>query len=146
MLAASCGSGNSLTAPGRSFYDEDRKRELVELLAFVCGQPIAFHYPGDAEVYLKLWRFSDKRYLVALCNLGHDPLEVIPLASPYVIIRSEMLAPDGTWQEIAYSNGCLQTPLLPAEPKVFRITARQSAHTQEHSPKGTKCQTSQIFS
>lgn len=126
-MAASCGSGNSLTASGRSFYDEDRKRELVELLAFVCGKPVAFHYPGDAEVYLKLRRFADKRYLVAICNLGHDPLEVIPLSSPYAITRSEMLTFEGTWQEIACSKGCLQTPLLPAEPKVFRITAEQSA-------------------
>ncbi len=125
ILAASCGAGNSLVAPGRSFYDEDRKRELVDLLAFVCGKPIAFYYPGDAEVYLKLRRFADKRYLLAFCNLGHDPLDVISLASPYAIIRSEMLATDGTWQDVVCSNGCIQTPLLPAEPKVFRITTER---------------------
>lgn len=123
VLAASCGAGLSLTAPGRSFYDSDRKRELVELLAFVCGRPLAFYYPGDAEVYLKLRRFADGRYLVALFNLGHDPLDVIPLSSPYAIARSETLAPDGTWQGVACSGGCLQTSLLPAAPKVFRITA-----------------------
>ena len=126
VLAASCGAGLSLTAPGRSFYDSDRKRELVELLSFVCRRPVSFYYPGDAEVYLKLRRFADNRYLVALFNLGHDPLDVIPLSSPYAIAWSEVLAPDGTWQEVAYSGGCLQTPLLPAEPKVFRITAEQS--------------------
>lgn len=125
VLAASCGTGLSLTAPGHSFYDRDRKRELAELLAFVCGRPVAFHYPGDAEVYLKLRRFADDRYLLALFNLGHDPLDVIPLSSPYAIAWSEILTPDGTWQGIAYSGGCLQTPLLPAEPKVFRITAEE---------------------
>ena len=123
VLAASCGLNNSLNAAGLSFYDEDRKSELVELLAFVCGRPVAFYYPGDAEVCLKLRCFADGRYLVALFNLGHDPLDVIPLASPYVITRSEMIAPGGTWQDIAFSNGHLQTSLLPAEPGVFRITA-----------------------
>lgn len=127
VLAASCGFGNSLTAPGLSFYDEDRKRELVELLGFVCGEPVAFHYPGDAEIYLKLRRFADKRYLVALFNLGHDAEEVIPLVSPCAISGCEILTPGGTWREIAYSRGCLQTPLLPAEPKVFRITVDRPA-------------------
>lgn len=124
VLAASCGTGNSLSAPGLSFYDEDRKRELVDLLGFVCGGPIPFYYPGDAEVYLKLRRFADGRYLVALFNLGHDPLDVIPLTSPSVITASEMITPGGGWQDVAYANGCLQVPLLPAEPKVFRITDR----------------------
>jgi hypothetical protein len=121
VLAAGSGVGNSLTAPGLSFYDEDRKRELVDLLGFVCGKPIPFYYPGDAEVYLKLRRFADGRYLVALFNLGHDPLDVIPLTSPSAITASEMITPGGGWQDVAYANGCLQVPLLPAEPKVFRI-------------------------
>ena len=126
VLAASCGAGVSLAGPGRSFYDEDRKRELVELLAFVCGQPIAFYYPGDAEVYLKLRRFNDSRYLLALFNLGHDPLDVIPLSSPYAIVESEILTPEGTWKVVPSSEGCLQTPLLPAAPTVCRITTEQS--------------------
>ena len=126
VVAASCGVGLSLTAPGRSYYDADRKRELVELLSFVCGQPIAFYYPGDAEVYLKLRRFADNRYLVTLFNLGHDPLDVIPLSSPYAIEGAEILVPEGSWQEISCLNGRLQTPLLPAEPRVFRITVEQS--------------------
>ena len=127
VLAAGCGSGNSLTAPGLSFYDEDRKRELVELLAFVCGRPIPFYYPGDAEVYLKLRRFADGRHLLALFNLGHDPLEVIPLVSAHPLAEAETLAPDGAWQRIAFADGCLPTPLLPAEPRVFRIRTRESA-------------------
>lgn len=121
VFAASFGSQRELSSFG--FYDEDRKRELVELLGWLCGQPIAFHYPGDAEVYLKLRRFADGRHLLALLNLGHDPLATIPLASPYAISRVEMIAPGGQWQDIAYAEGCLQTPLLPADPKVFRITA-----------------------
>ncbi len=121
VLAASAGYGNSLTAPGLSFYDEDRKRELVELLAFVCGQPVPLYYPGDAELYVKLRRFADGRYLLALFNLGHDPLETIPLASAHPIAHVERLAPDGSWQETEFANGHLQTPLLPAAPKVLCI-------------------------
>lgn len=124
VLAAGCGYGNSLTAPGLSFYDEDRKRELVELLAFVCGQSTPFYYPGDAEVYLKLRRFADGRYLLALFNLGHDPLDTIPLTCAYPIVGVETLASDGTWQKTAFENGHLQTHLLPAQPKVFRLVLR----------------------
>jgi hypothetical protein len=121
VLAASCGYGNSLTAPGLSFYDEDRKRELVELLAFVCGGPIPFYYPGDAEVYVKLRRFADGRYLLALFNLGHDPLDTIPLVAARPIARVERLLPDGTWQETAFEEGQVQSPLPPAAPQLFRI-------------------------
>jgi hypothetical protein len=128
VLAASCGYGNSLTAPGLSFYDEDRKRELVELLTFVCGQPIPFYYPGDAEVYLKLRRCADGRYLLALFNLGHDLLEAIPLVSAHLIAQVEMLTPDGVWRETAFIDGSLQTPLLPAEVSVFRIGCDPAAY------------------
>ncbi len=121
VLAASTGHGNSLTAPGLSFYDEDRKRELVELLGFVCGRPIPFYYPGDAEVYLKLRRFADGTYLLALFNLGHDPLDKIPLAAASPVARVERLMPDGYWQDAEFVDDCVHTPLLPAMPEVFRI-------------------------
>jgi hypothetical protein len=124
VFAASVGSQHELSSFG--FYDEDRKRELVELLDWLCCHPVAFYYPGDAEVYLKLRRFADGRHLLAFLNLGHDPLTVIPLASPYAIAKAEMIAPEGSWLDVAYAEGCLQTPLLPAEPKVFRITAERS--------------------
>jgi hypothetical protein len=123
VLAASCGYGNSLTEPGLSFYDEDRKRELVELLGFVCGEPIPFYYPGDAEVYVKLRRFADGRYLLALFNLGHDPLDEIPLVAAQPIAQIEMLAPDGAWRETAFADGQVQAPLPPAAPQVFRISS-----------------------
>ncbi len=121
VVAATFSAGRALRGAGHSFYDEDRKRQLLELLSFVCHQPVSFYYPGDAEVYLKLRRFADGRYLVALFNLGHDPLDITPLASPHTITEVELLTPEGTWQEIPYVQGGLQTPLLPAAPKVFRI-------------------------
>lgn len=121
VLAAGCGYGNSLTEPGLSFYDEDRKRELVDLLGFVCGRPIPFYYPGDAEVCLKLRRFADGRHLLALFNLGHDPLDEIPLVAALPVARVETLTPDGTWRETAFAGGCLRAPLLPAAPQVFLI-------------------------
>jgi hypothetical protein len=49
-------------------------------------------------------------------------LHVMPLASPSAITASEMIEPGGGWRDVAYANGCLQVTLLPAEPKVFRIT------------------------
>ncbi len=104
------------------FYSEDRKREILELLQFVCGTPVEFYYPGDAEVYLKLRRFTDGRYLLACFNLGHDPLEVLPINAAFNIAGVELIAPDGSWQQVEFADECLQTPLFPAEPKVFRVT------------------------
>lgn len=121
VLAASFGTSNKLSSFG--FFDADRKLELLELLSFVCGRPVAFHYPGDAEIYLKLRRFPDGRYLLALFNLGHDPLDTVPLASPLQISRVEQITPDGQWQPVALESGVLLTSLTPAEPKVFCITA-----------------------
>jgi hypothetical protein len=120
-LAAHVGTHNSLTDPGLSFYDEDRKRELVELLGFVCGKPVEFYYPGDAEVYLKVRRLADGRYLLAFFNLGHDALESLPVNSPFRVTHVEMLSPAGAWAAVAWQGGGIQTPLLPAGPKVFRI-------------------------
>jgi hypothetical protein len=117
-LAASFGLQTATTF---GFYDEDRKRELVALLEWMCRAPLPFYYPGDAEVYLKLRRFADGRYLLAVFNLGHDPLDVLPITSPYAIDSVELLTPDGIWQAVSMADGCLQTPLLPADPKVFRI-------------------------
>ncbi len=122
VLAAHVGTYNSLTDNGLSFYDEDRKRELVDLLGFVCGKPVEFYYPGDAEIYLKVRRFADGRYLLAFFNLGHDPLENLPVRSPFRVTKVEMLTPAGAWEPVAWQDGCIQTPLLPAEPKVFRIS------------------------
>jgi hypothetical protein len=127
VLAAGTGYRNTLTDPGLSFYDEDRKRELVELLAFVCGGPIPLYYPGDAEIYLKLRRFADGSYLLAVFNLGHDPLETIPLVAAQPLVRVERLAPDGEWLETAIDGGCLRTPLLPAAPQVFLIDCGPAA-------------------
>ena len=72
-------------------------------------------------VYLKLRRFADGSHLLALFNLGHDPLEEIPLAAAHPVLKVETLAPDGRWRETAFVRGQVQTPLLPAEPKVLRI-------------------------
>jgi len=118
-IAASFGSHHALSSFG--FYDEDRKRELLDLLEFVCASPVKFHYPGDAEVYLKVRRFPDDRYLLAVFNLGHDRLDVLPLTTPTPITSAEVLAPDGAWQKVRFAGDFLNTPLLPAEPKVFRI-------------------------
>lgn len=121
-LAANCGWNNSLTGTGRSFYDEDRKRELVGWLEWIRGRPLEFYYPGDAEIYLKLRRFTDGRYLLAAFNLGFDPLDTLPLVTPFHITAAEMIQPDGAWAPVEVGSGpFLATPLLPAQPKVFRL-------------------------
>ena len=122
VFAATFGRSNALSSFG--FYDEDRKREILDLLHFVCGKPVEFYYPGDAEVYLKVRRFDDGRYLLAFFNLGHDELNILPVNSVFTIVNVEMIAPDGSWEHVVFVNGCLQTPLFPAQPKVVRITVK----------------------
>ena len=119
-FAATFGANNALSSFG--FYDEDRKRELLELLQFISGKPVEFYYPGDAEVYLKVRRFPDGRYLLAFFNLGHDTLDALPVNAALPIANVQMIAPNGSWKPVAVANGCFQTPLAPAEPKVFRVT------------------------
>jgi len=123
VLAASFGPQANLFSFG--FYNEERKLELVELLGWLCNKPVDFYYPGDAEVYLKLRRFKDGRHLLAIFNLGHDPMSVIPLASSSAISRVEIITPEGTWEDVDYAEGDIQTSLLPAAPKVFRITTEE---------------------
>ena len=73
-------------------------------------------------MYLKVRRFTDGRYLLAFFNLGHDELDVLPVNSAFTIAKVEMIARDGSWEKVDFADGCLQTPLLPAQPKVFRVT------------------------
>ena len=121
-FAATFGENTALSSFG--FYDADRKLELVELLQFVCGKPIEFYYPGDAEVYLKVRRFANGQYLLAFFNLGHDRLDVLPVHSAFSIANIAMIASDGSWEQVDFAEGCFQTPLVPAEPKVFRVTVK----------------------
>ncbi|MEI6421911.1 MAG: hypothetical protein WCP55_06800 [Lentisphaerota bacterium] len=120
VFAAAFGLNNTLSSFG--FYDEDRKREILDLLQFVCGKPVEFYYSGDAELYLKVRRFSDGRYLLAFFNLGHDALELLPVNSAFRIASVEMLSPCGSWEPVGFVRGCLQTSLFPAQPKLFRVT------------------------
>ena len=60
-------------------------------------------------------------YLLAFFNLGHDRLDVLPVNSAGNITHVEMIAPDGSWQPVAFTKGSFHTPLNTAEPKVFRV-------------------------
>ncbi len=65
--------------------------------------------------------------ILAQATIGHgwapdEPASYQKITSPSAITASEMITPEGGWQDVAYANGGLQVPLLPAEPKVFRIT------------------------
>ncbi len=121
VFAASFGLNHALSSFG--FYDEDRKRQLVELLGFVCDAPVPVWYPGDAEVYLKLRQYADGRYLVALMNLGHDRLNDVPLSLAFTPSAVEWLDCSGNWLPAAWHDGLLLHALNPAEPVVCRFTA-----------------------
>lgn len=122
ILSGSLNAQHAMASFG--YYDEDRKRQLVAMLSWITRAELPFYYPGDAEVYLKLRRFHDGRYLLGLFNLGHDPLETIPLLSSHKLTVVESLTAEGTWQNVCYEKDRLHTSLLPAQPKVLRITCQ----------------------
>ncbi len=120
VYAASFGPNTALSSFG--FYDEDRKRQLLDLLGYVCGAPVPVYYPGDAEVYLKLRRYSDGRYLTALFNLGHDLLDTVPFDVAFAVSGAEWLSAEGDWQPVDWRDGAVQAPLHPAQPVIYRLT------------------------
>lgn len=58
---------------GFAFLNESRKRQTVSLLRRAGALPV--YYDGDAEICLRAGKVADGRLLVAMFNLGYDPVE-----------------------------------------------------------------------
>ncbi len=54
-------------------------------------------------------------------------LKTIPLASAHRICAAHMITPSGVWRKVAFDDGALQTTLLPAQPRVFRLAVAGAA-------------------
>lgn len=103
------------------FLNLRRKRQLVRMLEYICRKPIPFYYPGDAEIYFKLFRRKDGGHLLAFFNLSFDPMENIPLVSSVPVGSIERLTSDGKWVKAEFCDGAIQVPLRPAFPEVFLV-------------------------
>lgn len=87
---------------GFAFLNESRKKQLIHLLDEVNCLPV--YYPGDAEMYLKAALCPNGEQLVALFNLGLDPLEDVELAVKKPVAAVEQLCADGTRRAVPFEK------------------------------------------
>jgi len=109
---------------GFAFLNETRKEQLVSLLRRAGALPV--YYEGDEEVLLRAGRLSDGRMLVALFNLGYDPLEELDLVFEQTPTEIKLLDKDGTEVALDFVLGeggkvKVMTELQPMYPLVLLI-------------------------
>ena len=108
-----------------SFLNEIRKNQLIEAMEFVCGRPLDFYYPGDAEVYLKYGTNAKNEKIVFVLNLGLDLLENAPLICGSELWKVEKLSSDGLWQPIPFDKKNLAVTLIPATPVILKVKTKE---------------------
>ncbi len=85
-----------------SFLTESRKKQIVRLLKEFGD--LKLYYPGDEEVYLRLGKTKDGRYLCVLFNLGLDVIDEIMLSADFEIKTIARMMPDGSERETEYQK------------------------------------------
>jgi len=114
---------------GFSFLNESRKLQLVSILKEDGCLPV--YYPEDAEIYLKAAKLPDGSMLVAVFNIGFDPLEELPLVTDAEVCgvaracKIEKLMSDGTFEE------CRFTSMKTEDGSGERITVNTEVRTLE---------------
>lgn len=106
-----------------SFLNYSRKLQLVNLLKNAGELPV--YYPGDEEVYLKAATTENGEMLVALFNIGLDPIEKIELICDFSPKCFKILTPSGERASVTYTqNGdkyTLDIGALTLEPVIIFI-------------------------
>ncbi len=106
-----------------SFLNYSRKLQLVNLLKNAGELPL--YYPGDEEVYLKVATTENGEMLVALFNIGLDPIEKIELICDFSPKCFKILTPSGERASVTYTqNGdkyTLDIGALTLEPVIIFI-------------------------
>ncbi len=85
-----------------SFLTESRKKQLVRLLKENGG--LKLYYPGDEEVYLRLGKTQDQRYMCVLFNLGLDIIDEIRLETDFEVKKITRMLPDGSEREVSFEK------------------------------------------
>ena len=86
------------------FYNETRKRQIVDLLMELAGGVLPFpYYPGDAEVLLRWGVAANGSRVLVLFNSGHDRLDEVPVVFPEgtELPVARRLMPDGGWRPVS---------------------------------------------
>ncbi len=106
---------------GFSFLNESRKKQLIRLLDEVDQLPV--YYPGDAEMYLKTALGPQGERLVALFNLGFDPLEEIELVVKGALHSVERLTDNGARAAVDFEkqgeHWLIKTPVYTLNPVIL---------------------------
>lgn len=87
---------------GFAFLNESRKKQLISVLKRVGALPV--YYDGDAEICLRAGKVSDGRLLVAVFNLGYDPLASVPLYLEKTPREITALDKNGNERQIEFSE------------------------------------------
>ncbi len=104
-----------------AFLNETRKAHLVRLLQASGHLPV--YYEGDEQVFLKTGLLPNGERIVALFNLGVDPIEEISLYTEKPYSHAEMLMADGTRASVSMraEDGytVFETPLFTMNPVIL---------------------------
>lgn len=85
-----------------SFLTESRKKQIVRLLKENGG--LKLYYPGDEEVYLRLGKMNDGRYMCVLFNLGLDIIDKIELQTELEVKSITRMLADGTEKTVEFTK------------------------------------------
>ena len=85
-----------------SFLSYSRKEQFINMLKPTGNLPV--YYPNDEEVYLKVAEMENGEELVALFNIGLDPIEKIELACDFEPKTVKMLMPNGKSKKISFTK------------------------------------------
>lgn len=95
---------DALTLGSFYFYNEKRKAMLIDLIKLVSDTPFTYH-TGDAELLVKDGTAQDGTRILAIYGVSMDTVEEIPLSIPEPPTSVKRLMADGTWKEIAITQG-----------------------------------------
>ena len=85
-----------------AFLTYSRKLQLIDILKKSGNLPV--YFPSDEEVYLKAAKTKDQRLLVALFNIGLDPIENVELVFENEVSQITCLTPDGKEKEVSFTK------------------------------------------
>lgn len=107
-----------------AFLTYSRKEQLIRLLKDTGALPA--YYPGDEEVYLKAADTADGRLLVAVFNIGSDPIEALSLVCDSDATAITRLTAEGEEAPVLFRREgdkfVLDIPCRPLEPVVLFVT------------------------
>ena len=84
-----------------SFLNYSRKQQIIKLAKDMGELPV--YYPGDQEVFFRAADMPDGTLFCGVINISLDPMENIELCCEKKINKIEMLLPDGTRKEVAFT-------------------------------------------